>query len=253
LDDVDRPEDLPIWERARAGERPLVSVIIPALNEAERIGSAINRARADGAEAIVADGGSDDRTREVARAHGAIVVNSARGRARQMNLGSAKASGEVLLFLHADTLLPEDFVEEVRDAMNGGAVAGAFRLGVDDGSRAMRVIAWWANWRSRWLRRPYGDQALFVRRDLFREMGGYDELPIMEDYDLVRRVRRHGKIRLAPGVAITSARRWRRLGPWRTFFRNQAIVVAWHLGVSPERLAAYYHRERGGNGSGAGL
>lgn len=253
LEDVDRPEDLPIWERARSNARPRVSVIVPALNEAERIGATIERAQTDDAEVIVVDGGSGDATRPIAEAHGTMVVASERGRARQMNLGSAKAGGEVLLFLHADTLLPGDYLAHVRAAMAGGAVAGAFRFATDDGSRSMRTMAWWANWRARWLGLPYGDQALFVRRDIFRAMGGYRDLPIMEDYDLVRRLRRRGKIRLVPGVVVTSARRWAALGAWRTFFRNQAIVAAWHLGVSPKRLAAYYHRGRGRNGSGAEL
>ena len=106
----------------------------------------------------------------------------------------------------------------------------------------MRVIAYWANKRSQWLRLPYGDQALFMRKDTFREAGGFPEMPIMEDYALVRRLARKGKIRIAHLSAETSGRRWQSIGPWRTMLYNQLIVAGYHLGVAPERLALFYGR-----------
>ena len=243
LDDVDRPGDIEAWERASARAQPCeISVIIPVLNEAERIEAAINSARATTApvEIIVADGGSSDDTIARAEALGARVVTSAPGRARQMNFASAKARGDILLFLHADTLLPGDYATHVRAVLDHGAVLGAFRFSVDESTPALRRMSWWANWRSNWLRCPYGDQALFVRKDTFRELGGYRDLPILEDFDLVRRAAKRGRVRTATGAAITSARRWQRLGVWYAVLRNQLVIAMWYAGIAPDRIARFY-------------
>ena len=252
LDDVDRPEDVAVWERVREASsgdpsRSRISVIVPALNEAKNLHHTLASAQgADDVEIIVVDGGSDDGTPDRARELGAVVESARRGRAAQMNLGSAKATGGILLFLHADTRLPEGFELDLRKTLDEpGTVAGAFRFGTDDVSRSMRLIAVGANLRSRYLQLPYGDQALFVRKDVFREIGGYPEIPFMEDFVMVRRLSRLGRIRLAPSTVTTSARRWQRVGPWRTFAYNLIAVTAYLLGIPPARIAKFYNRRRG--------
>ncbi|MDA2923784.1 TIGR04283 family arsenosugar biosynthesis glycosyltransferase [Acidobacteria bacterium AH-259-L09] len=221
-----------------------ISVIIPALNEAEAIGLALGSIQnCMGVERIVADGGSVDKTVEVARSFGAKVVHSPRGRARQMNAGAKAAKGGLLVFLHADTRLPEGFDNHIRGIMNqSNAIAGAFELQIDAPSPGLRIIEKVANWRSRRLQLPYGDQAIFLRADLFREIGGFPDLPIMEDFEFVRRLRSQGRVVIAPAAALTSARRWQKLGTLQTTLTNQAVVLAFCLGVDPSRLARWYRR-----------
>ncbi|MFQ5928123.1 MAG: TIGR04283 family arsenosugar biosynthesis glycosyltransferase [Acidobacteriota bacterium] len=221
-----------------------ISVIIPALNEAKAIGLALGSTRnCTGVERIVADGGSVDKTVEVARSFGAKVVHSPRGRARQMNAGAEAAKGGLLVFLHADTRLPEGFDNHIRYIMNqSNAIAGAFELQIDAPSPGLRIIEQVANWRSRRLQLPYGDQAIFLRADLFREIGGFPDLPIMEDFEFVRRLRSQGQVVIAPAAALTSARRWQKLGALQTTLINQAVVLAFCLGVDPSRLARWYRR-----------
>jgi rSAM/selenodomain-associated transferase 2 len=221
-----------------------VTVIIPALNEEGAVANAVATALAEpGVEVVVADGGSADRTADVARAAGARVIDAPRGKARQMNAGAGVASGRILLFLHADTLLPEGWGMVVRGVTARPEVAlGAFSLAIDAPDRALRLIARGANLRSRWMRLPYGDQALFLRASLFRDLGGYPEEPILEDLLLVRAASRRGKVVVAPARVVTSSRRWRRLGLWRTTLLNQAILAAWMLGLPPGRMADWYRR-----------
>ena len=251
LDDVDRPEDLVAWERAKADaeqdpERPSVSVIVPTLDEAGGIEATLEAiCGRPGVEVIVVDGCSQDDTRAIARAAGARVYETSGGRAAQMNLGAAKARGGVLLFLHADTLLPENFDGLALDCLaTPGTVAGAFEFATDESTASMRVIAAMANLRARWLQLPYGDQGIFLLKDVFRELGGYRQLSIMEDFDLVRRLARRGRVRIAGARAVTSARRWRRIGPWRTTLLNQAVIVLYYLRLPQRRIAALYHRPR---------
>jgi rSAM/selenodomain-associated transferase 2 len=223
----------------RSISEPRISIVIPAYNEATAIGAVIDRAAAGAPrEIIVADGGSSDDTAAVAEARGARVVRSDPGRGRQMNRAVAAASGEVLLFLHADTLLPAGFEEHVVRVLDrAGVCAGAFRLAIDGPHRALRVIERAINWRSRVLDMPYGDQAIFVKAATFRRAGGFPDAAAMEDFELVRRLRRLGRIAIAPAAVVTSARRWRRYGVWRTTALNQACVAAYLLGVSPDRIA----------------
>lgn len=222
--------------------RPKISVIIPALNEAEVIARTLQSIPPEeGIEVIVADGGSLDDTVSVAKALGASVVHSAPGRAHQMNIGAAAARGGILVFLHADTRLPTDFVRSVYEVLRQpGVVAGAFRLRLDASRWKFRIVEVLANFRSKWLRLPYGDQALFMRRFHFRTAAGFSLLPIMEDFEFVRRIGRWGRIGLAREAAITSARRWERLGVLRTTLLNQVIILAYLCGVSPVRLASWY-------------
>ncbi len=225
----------------------LISVIIPTLNEAHHIGPLLqDLGRASDIEAIVVDGGSRDATAAKVRSMGARVIATPPGRALQMNRGAAAARGRLLFFLHADSRLPRGFDQVIRQAMaRPGAVAGAFRLRIDAPGAALRFVEFWANLRSCLLRMPYGDQGLIVGTDLFQELGGFPMLPIMEDFELVRRLRSRGRIVILPAAVRTSARRWLNLGAGRTTLINQAIVLAYLAGVPPQRLARFYRRSRG--------
>ena len=221
-----------------------ISIIIPSFNEADEIGHAVASAlQGRGVEVLVVDGASTDGTIEVARREGARVLQAERGRASQMNAGAQAARGDVLLFLHADTRLPSGFEEPVRASMAGRqVVAGAFRLVIDAPSAALRLIAAGANWRARRLQMPYGDQAIFLSSELFRSLGGYADLPFMEDFEFVRRLRRHGRIELLAEAVRTSPRRWRQVGTWRTTLINQLAIAAYLAGASPARIAGWYRR-----------
>lgn len=248
LSDVDRPEDLHLLAQLTSGFK--ISMIIPALNEAKSIATVL--ARLDSfanVEPIVVDGGSEDDTVAIAQALGVKVVTAPRGRASQMNAGARAATGEILLFLHADTFLPLGGERVVRqtlqpplDARRAVPVAGAFEIAIAAPLPSLRWIERLVNWRSRWRQMPYGDQAIFVTAETFWELGGFPEQPIMEDFELIRRLRRRGRIAIVAPPVVTSARRWLKLGVWQTTFINQAIVIAYLLGVSPARLAAWYRR-----------
>ena len=249
LSDVDQPEDLLAcrrypkdYEQVFGAIRPgVISVVIPALNEAAGIEAALSPivGRED-LQAIVVDGGSDDGTAEIARAAGAEVIACGRGRARQMNAGAAIARGETLLFLHADSRLPDEFATEVRAALRAGAIGGAFRLRIDDPRRVYRWIEFGTRLRTRWWGRPYGDQGLFIDAATFYRLSGFRVWPLMEDYEWVGRARREGRFVTLSSEVTTSARRWQRLGPLRTTLTNQAIVAAYHCGLPIDRLAQWY-------------
>jgi len=221
---------------------PLISVIVPALNEAKTIGPTLaSLAGLAGLELIVVDGGSSDDTGARAEAAGARVIEAPAGRARQMNEGARAARGDILLFLHADTLLPPGFAGEVREALNRpGTAAGAFGLAIEAPGLGFRCLERLVRWRGRWLAMPYGDQALFLTAAMFDRVGRFADLPIMEDFELVGRLRRQGRIVLLPRQVRTSARRWRRLGLVRTTLVNQAIVLGYLGGIDPARLARWY-------------
>jgi rSAM/selenodomain-associated transferase 2/rSAM/selenodomain-associated transferase 1 len=251
LNDVDRPEDLSVWYQASKLSPPLnnsisLSIIIPTLNEADTISETIAGIhQSKGTEIIVVDGGSEDGTAEISESLGVKVLRTSPPKAAQMNAGAAKAGGNVLLFLHADTRLPEKFGQGVlAAAAQNGFSAGAFSLGINSPKTGLRLIEKIANWRSRFFQMPYGDQALFVSRNLFHEIGGYPDYPIMEDFELIRRLKRTGKIILLPQSVQTSPRRWLNLGIFKTWLLNQLIIVAYYLGVSPRRLAQWYRRSK---------
>ncbi len=229
----------------------LLSIIIPVLNEAAQIGAALRQIpRTEDIEVIVVDGGSQDSTTKIAEAFGAKVIHAAAGRARQMNAGAAVARGGILLFLHADTCLPSNFVSVVRETLSHPeVVVGAFRLRIDSPRRSLRIIEALANFRSKFFRAPYGDQALFLRKHHFRTAAGFSQLPLLEDFEFVRRIGRWGRVALAPAAVITSARRWLKLGVLRTTLLNQAIILAYLVGVSPARLARWYRGHAGAAGN----
>jgi uncharacterized protein len=224
-----------------------VSVIVPTINEETNLPETLEKlVGMDDVEVIVSDGGSNDRTRETAEAYGATVVQGRAGRAAQMNAGAGMARGNILVFLHADTRLPEDWLDHVRAALaTPGIAAGAFSLGIDGNRRSLRVIEKLANFRSRRFQLPYGDQAIFVKADLFRRIGGYADLPIMEDVELIARLRKYGRIRTAHERVLTSSRRWTRIGVLRTTAINQIMMIGYKLGVAPATLSRLYHRDRG--------
>lgn len=250
LRDVDRPEDLagirgdPRFADAFGGQAS-ISVVIPALNEAAVLGRTLEAAlREEGVEVIVADGGSRDGTREIASKAGAAVLAVSGVRAARMNAGAAAAGGRILLFLHADTLLPSGYGALVRRALEDPAtVAGAFRFRTDGSGAAIRVVERVVNFRSSVLRWPYGDQGLFLEKRVFVEAGGFAPLPVMEDFDLVRRLRRRGPVVTLAEPVRTSARRWERSGVVRTTLRNQVMIAGFLAGVEPERLYRFYHRK----------
>ncbi|MCP4246149.1 MAG: glycosyltransferase family 2 protein [bacterium] len=218
-----------------------LSVIVPALNEQAVIEPTLRRLRpADVWEIIVVDGQSRDRTRKIARSLGARVVRSAPGRGRQLNAGAAAATGDTLLFLHADTLLPQGFQEHIAVTLaTPGVVLGAFTFRLDASGRLFRIVERLVSWRCRLLALPYGDQGLFVRREAFRRLGGFPELKIMEDFAFVRRARRAGRVVVTRAPAVTSARRWTANGTVRTTLSNQVCALAFLAGCSTDQIARW--------------
>lgn len=220
--------------------------MIPVLRESAAIRPCLRRLRrlpAPGpAEFLVVDGAPEADTLAALNAADAIPVRSPRGRGVQMNAGAARASGEVLLFLHADTQLPRNAFFAISDAMADARIAGgAFDLAIDSPRPIFRVMERTASRRSRLTRIPYGDQAIFLRRPVFAALGGYREIPLMEDVDLMVRLRRAGqRIHILPDPVRTSPRRWERDGVLFGTLRNWTLVTLYALGVSPDRLVRFY-------------
>jgi len=253
LADVDEPEDLLVCRREGLVVPPVLpelqpgvlSVVIPVRNEARTLPLRVPSLRQAGCEVIVADGGSDDGTPQVARELGCRVVLTRPVRGLQLNAGGALARGEWLLFLHADTRLPASFRTDIAETLAGGAILGAFRLCIDAPGWGLRGVAWGANLRSRWLQLPYGDQGLFLRTETFHRLGGFRPWPLLEDLEFCQRMKQHGPIALAPNAVHTSARRWQHLGVGRTTLINQLVLLRYWWGESPESLAAFYRRQKG--------
>jgi len=220
-----------------------LSMIMPVLDEAATLGdtlAALAPLRARGHQLIVVDGGSRDGSLALAALACDEAITAPRGRARQMNAGAARADGEVLLFLHADTQLPEQADAAVLRAVANGADWGRFDVRIDGRSPLLRLVASLMNLRSRLTGIATGDQAIFVRRELFQSLGGYPDQPLMEDIELSRRLRATSRLACLRARVRTSGRRWDNRGVWRT------IVLMWRLrwsywrGVPPEVLAREY-------------
>lgn len=221
-----------------------ISIIIPVLNEVKNIKQAVASTQpSTNVEVIVVDGGSNDGTAEIAESLGVKLISAPRGRATQMNVGALAASGNILLFLHADSRLPAEFDIMVRTALQQpGVVAGAFALRIDAQLWSLRLVEWGVNWRSRFLQMPYGDQAIFLTKEIFYLIGKFPELAIMEDFELIQRLRRTGGITIIAVPILTSARRWLKNGVFKTTLTNQIIIVAYLLGVSPKRIISWFRR-----------
>ena len=232
-----------------------ISVIIPALDEAHSIGATLDAlARADArTEVIVVDGGSADDTAEVARGRGARVVTSARGRGAQMHAGAREARGEVFWFLHADTLAPPDARRHIAAALaDPRVVGGNFRIRFDGDSRAARFLTWLYP-RLRLLGLCYGDSGIFVRREAYRRLGGFRPFPIFEDLDLVRRLRKAGRVAHLSAAVTTSSRRFEGRSFALTFARWSSLQVLYWLGVHPETLGRMYAPVRVGGAERKGV
>ncbi|GAB4238113.1 MAG: TIGR04283 family arsenosugar biosynthesis glycosyltransferase [Stanieria sp.] len=256
--------------------QPMISIIIPVFNEAAIIQTAIEQLKDNqDIEVIIVDGGSQDRTVELVLAMGAVFVETGRGgdgekrrrgdrekgrhgegnnklklmiasepgRAYQMNAGAAIAKGDILLFLHVDTQLPANYQSLIYKTLSSSQVmAGTFELAIDSQAKSFRLIETMVNLRSRLLSLPYGDQAIFLNKSTFEKIGGYRNLAIMEDFELIQRLKRHGKIVIASAAVLTSPRRWRQLGVWQTTAINQLIILGYYLGISPTKLRNFYRQ-----------
>jgi rSAM/selenodomain-associated transferase 2 len=229
---------------------PLVTIVIPVLNDTPALTSLLPTLPVGPpVEVVVVDGGSgDDRGWDALRERHAAVewIRSARGRGVQMNAGAKDARGRWLLFLHADTRLGAGWLDVLRRLDDDPSIiGGSFRFALDSTARWARWIERGVRLRVRLFDLPYGDQALFARREVFRELGGYTDLPLMEDVDFIRRLGRRGRLEHADVPALTSARRWERDGWVRRTVENTALILLFLAGWSPARLARRYHCRAG--------
>ena len=219
---------------------PALSIVIPVLNESANIRAALSRLadhRRRGVEVIVVDGGSTDGTARIASRLADQVIAAPRGRARQMNAGAAAASGDAFLFLHCDCVLPHDADRIVLDALaQPAAMWGRFDVRIDGRHPLLRVIAALMNARSRLTGIATGDQAIFVRREVFERLGGYRPWPLFEDVDLVTRIKREGRFRILRGPVTISDRRYATFGPWRTTALMWRLRYHYVRGAAPEEL-----------------
>jgi rSAM/selenodomain-associated transferase 2 len=221
-----------------------LSIIIPCLNESGEITAALEALaplRGAGAEIVVVDGGSSDGTLGLARSGADVVLSAPRGRARQMNAGAARARGNVLLFLHADSRLPRDAYRLVLDALQAsGRRWGRFDVAITGRHPMLRIIAVFMNWRSRLTSIATGDQAIFVTRELFEKVGRFPEIALMEDVALTATLRRFGRPLCLQARVTTSGRRWEEHGVVKTVFLMWRLRLAYRLGASPDQLAKRY-------------
>ncbi|MEN8169608.1 MAG: TIGR04283 family arsenosugar biosynthesis glycosyltransferase [Pseudomonadota bacterium] len=221
-----------------------VSIVIPALNEESSLRSLLPGLASDNhvVEVIVADGGSSDATPAIVTEFGAKLVQANQGRARQMNAGAAAATGNILFFLHADTELPTYAFQLIEDAIANGALWGRFDLRLSSSHWLLRIVERMINWRSYLNGIATGDQGIFLRRDLFESLGGYADIPLMEDVELSKRLKRQARPCCIHQPLITSSRRWEQFGILRTIVLMWQMRLAYFLGVSPESLARRYRR-----------
>jgi rSAM/selenodomain-associated transferase 2 len=228
----------------RAGELAMrLSVVVPALNEERAIAAALDAIRrgAPDAEVIVVDGGSTDATCAAAGTLADRVIEAPRGRARQMNAGAAASRGEALAFVHADTIVPQSFAADIAGALADPAVIGGrFDVALDSSAPAYRLIGALISIRSRLSRTATGDQAIFVRREIFERLGGFPDIELCEDLDFARKLKRTGRVACLRSRVTTSARRWQRDGMVRTVLRMWLIRALYLAGVKPARLGRMY-------------
>ncbi len=233
----------------RAGNNQGISIIIPVYNEERYINSTVadllSRQTEVPVEILIIDGSKRKNTIGTIRNRQVVKISSSRGRALQMNIGASRAGKNILLFLHCDTILPEHAFEDIVNVFNStSSVAGAFDLSLDNSRLLFRLIGKWASWKHRLTRIPYGDQAIFIRKDYFEKIGGYKEIPLMEDLDLMKRIKRKkDTITILRSSVKTSSRKWEEEGPLETIFKNWMLQALYLFGVSPEQLVRYYYRK----------
>ncbi len=221
---------------------PRVAVVVPVFDESRVAGALAAQLLqlAPRAEVVVVDGGSRDDTAQQLRDSGVRVVDSQRGRARQMNAGARATSAPVLIFLHADTRLPERALDSAAEAIDSGAAGGCFSLRIDSADPRLVLAARIITWRSRLITSATGDQAIFVARAAFEQLGGFADLSLCEDLDLVSRLRAVGRFVCLPDEVETSARRWQKYGVSRTIGLMWILRLGYHLGVDPRTLNRFY-------------
>ncbi len=218
-----------------------LSIIIPTLNEEAVIENTLKSLVNYSIEIIVVDGGSSDNTIDISQRFTSHVFSAPPLRGLQQDRGARYASGDVLLFLHADTLLPKDFITIIEGTVGDPKFAfGAFRLSIYPATPGLRLISIAANIRSALFKLPYGDQAIFMRKSTYLASGGFGDLPIMEDVDLVSRIKKLGQFRLVRENILTSARRWQKEGLLFTTLRNWLLIIRYFMGESPRSLLRYY-------------
>ena len=239
-----------------------LTVIIPALNEERILRACLDSVkRLDPLEIIVVDGGSADRTAKIAEEAGAVVIQSPKGRGIQMNKGASLARGEILLFLHADTIISNKVSSLCHPELDSGSeemlkriqhdkteivdkyIGGFFRLKFDDDSLSTRLVEFFANLRARLFSLPYGDQAIFIKKEIFEKLGGFREYPFLEDIDFAIRIKKYGKLKYIPLKVVASARRLKKgfsFSPILISFRNVFIALLFLFGLSPFRLIKLY-------------
>jgi rSAM/selenodomain-associated transferase 2 len=233
-------------------KNPIISIIIPVLNEAENIQSFLKQFENYlEIEIIIVDGGSTDKTKvkilesSLCDRKIKLVTNNKVGRANQMNYGAVLATGEILLFLHADTILPDNYQQIAQSILKRkDVIVGAFQLHINSPKKTLRLVEKIVNLRSRFLSLPYGDQGFFITKDNFERLGGFADLPIMEDFNFIQKAKRNGKIVIADATVMTSPRRWQKIGVIKTTVINQLIIVGYYLKISPNKLKTFYHRAK---------
>ena len=224
----------------------MISVIIPVYNESKRINEILESVKSASCgvkyEIIVADGDPSGSTIKLIVEHGIIKIKAPKGRALQMNSAAARASGDILLFLHADTILPDNAFSKIIEALSDKRfIGGAFDLGIRNRKLIFRIIGVTASLKHRITRVPYGDQAIFMLKSYFNDLGGYPEIPLMEDVELMKRVKRNGgRIIILPEATATSSRKWETDGVIYTIIRNWIIQALYMFGVPAERFVKYY-------------
>ncbi|MFO7819717.1 MAG: TIGR04283 family arsenosugar biosynthesis glycosyltransferase [Halanaerobacter sp.] len=224
-----------------------ISVIIPVLDEQDEIVDTLEHvnslATKGDKEIIVVDGGSKDQTMQLAKDHADKICVTEAGRGHQMNYGAESAQGDILFFLHSDSDLAEGALLELESALEDPEViGGCFSLKIDDDSWPLRFISWTSNLRSKYLNIIFGDQGIFVRREVFAEVGGYPEIELMEDWEFSRQLAKEGKLVQLKHQIYTSARRWKKNGTWRTIWLMHKIKLLYLLGVEPKKLREIYRQ-----------
>jgi rSAM/selenodomain-associated transferase 2 len=227
---------------------PRVSIIIPTLNEEVVLENVLRFLceikREYPLELIVVDGGSTDHTLQIATRYADKVVLTSPGRGEQLNRGAERASGEILWFLHADTRIESNSILSILSAIESGSGGGCFRITFDSKRLIYRSIAWGSNLRAKWLKSFYGDQGIFVEWEIFKNLGGFRPIPLMEDLEFSQRLKSRTQVKVVASTIQTSSRRFQK-GTFRTLLRMQVLKIGFHLGVDPKTLAKAYGLGRG--------